>query len=1073
MRTLIDSSDQLQRKTAILAQVLKRYRVDIAALSETHLADDGELREVGSGYTIFWKGLPASEKRQSGVGFAIRSSLVSRLDSIPKGINDRLMTVRVRLSSHSHLTIISAYAPTMCDTAESKEQFYDHLNSAINSVSPKDRLMILGDFNARVGSNYEAWVGILGRHGIGNENSNGALLLSFCASHRLAITNTLFQQQEKYKTTWMHPRSSRWHMIDYAIVRQADVKYVQHTRVMRGASATGLSDHRMVRTKLLYSIKPPARHQTISKSQKLNVNSLRAPAVREKLCEKISESLVNATARSLSLNDLDSKWCSLRDTVYDTSKEVLGIRKKKHQDWFDDNDEIIGNLLASLRNRHQVWLADKSDRRKAEAYQSIRKSVRSSLGAMRDAWWDKKARELQAASDQHDMRTFYAGLRQIFGPEISGIAPLRTVDGSRLLHDRDEILERWASHFSSVLNQPSRISQQAIDEIPQMPTISQMSDLPSNSEVGKAIAKMSDGKSPGADGLPAEVFKHGGDLLLSKLGDLIRDCWNQEEVPNDFKDALIVHLYKKKGDKSDCNNHRGISLLSVAGKIMARLILDRLTTHLTEKILSESQCGFRSGRGTIDMIFSARQIQEKCREQHMDLFVVFVDLVKAFDSVDRSGLWRILSKLGCPSKIVKLVEAFHVGMQARVTSNGSTSSAFPVSNGAKQGCVLAPTLFSILFSCVLNDAFKDLQSGIRVQFRTSGGIFNLRRLQAKTKVSEVLARELLFADDCAFCAHTFEDIQCMMNCFNRSAERFGLTISLKKTHALFQPKPGNSLVPPPIMIGVHPLMYVQNFNYLGSLLSVDTTLASEVSCRISKASSAFGKLSKRLWKRHDIKLQTKTSVYKAVILPTLLYGCETWTPLRRNVSTLNSFHMRCLRQMSGVKWEDRIPDTEILSLTNMCGLEYYLIKSQFRWVGHVVRMCDTRLPKQLLYGQLEEGKRHQGGPKMRFKDSLKNHLKICSINTSTFETLASDRAQWRRSCSVSTQRFEVSRIQAAIVRRRHRKQQQEQLLQEQPQPQQHQQRSLPPAVPSFRCPTCNLLCRSKAGLTSHQRHKRH
>jgi hypothetical protein len=199
---------------------------------------------------------------------------------------------------------------------------------------------------------------------------------------------------------------------------------------------------------------------------------------------------------------------------------------------------------------------------------------------------------------------------------------------------------------------------------------------------------------------------------------------------------------------------------------MARLILDRLTAHLSEDILPETQCGFRSGRGTVDMIFSARQIQEKCREQHMDLFIVFIDLVKAFDSVDLSGLWKILVKLEFPTKIVKFIEAFHEGMEAQVVSNGSVSSSFPVTNGAKQGCALALTLFTILFSCILNDAFKDMQSGIQIQFRTSGGTFNLRRLQAKTMVSETIVRELLFADDCAVCVYTFDDIQLIMDQFN-------------------------------------------------------------------------------------------------------------------------------------------------------------------------------------------------------------------------------------------------------------------------------------------------------------------
>ncbi|KAL8566845.1 hypothetical protein ACOMHN_052243 [Nucella lapillus] len=111
--------------------------------------------------------------------------------------------------------------------------------------------------------------------------------------------------------------------------------------------------------------------------------------------------------------------------------------------------------------------------------------------------------------------------------------------------------------------------------------------------------------------------------------------WKQERLLQEFRDATIVHIYKRKGNRQSCDNHRGISLLSIAGKILARVLLNRLLEHLEQGLLPESQCGFRTGRGTTDMIFAARQLQEKCMEQHCDLYTTFVDLNKAFDTVSR------------------------------------------------------------------------------------------------------------------------------------------------------------------------------------------------------------------------------------------------------------------------------------------------------------------------------------------------------------------------------------------------------------------------------------------------------
>ena len=196
--------------------------------------------------------------------------------------------------------------------------------------------------------------------------------------------------------------------------------------------------------------------------------------------------------------------------------------------------------------------------------------------------------------------------------------------------------------------------------------------------------------------------------------------------------------------------------MSITGKILARVLLNRLNEHLERSwLLPESQCGFRKNRGTIDMIFTARQLQEKCQ----DLYMTFVDLTKAFDTVSHEGLWKIMAKFGCPAKFIAMVRQFHDGMLARVQNDGEFSDPFPVTNGVKQSCVLASTLFSMMFSAMLTDAFQDGDNGIPIRYRFDGKLFNLRRLQAKSKVQTEVLDEFLFADDMAKGAPTEEKMQ--------------------------------------------------------------------------------------------------------------------------------------------------------------------------------------------------------------------------------------------------------------------------------------------------------------------------
>ena len=228
----------------MVARELARYNIDIAALSETRLAEEGQLTEDGGGYTFFWSGRSKEDRRESGVGFAVKSHLVSKLASLPKGVNDRLMTLQLPLGESKLATLVSAYAPTMTNPEEVKDKFYEELESLITAVPSKDKLIILGDFNARVGTDYLTWEGIIGKHGIGNCNSNGLLLLGLCTMHDLSITNTMFRQPKRNKTTWMHPRSKHWHLLDYVITRKADRCDIQATKAMCGA--TCWTDHRLV-----------------------------------------------------------------------------------------------------------------------------------------------------------------------------------------------------------------------------------------------------------------------------------------------------------------------------------------------------------------------------------------------------------------------------------------------------------------------------------------------------------------------------------------------------------------------------------------------------------------------------------------------------------------------------------------------------------------------------------------------------------------------------------------------------------------------------------------------------------
>ena len=159
MLDLSDSTDRPARRSALIAQELSRYNMDIAALSETRLAGEGSLTESEGGYTFFWRGLPSTERRIHGVGFAIRTTLVAQLDETPVGVSERLTKMRLPLCEGRQATLFSCYAPTLLADDADKDSFYEMIDSEIQRVPTSDKLILLGDFNARVGVDSVAWGG--------------------------------------------------------------------------------------------------------------------------------------------------------------------------------------------------------------------------------------------------------------------------------------------------------------------------------------------------------------------------------------------------------------------------------------------------------------------------------------------------------------------------------------------------------------------------------------------------------------------------------------------------------------------------------------------------------------------------------------------------------------------------------------------------------------------------------------------------------------------------------------------------------------------------------------------------
>ena len=289
-------------------------------------------------YTFYWCGKPNGERRKAGVGFAIKRDIVAKLTEMPHPVSDMIMTMKIPLTKERNATIVSAYAQTKANSDENKDTSYSQLKGTLRNILSTDKLLLIADFNARIGREHDKWPSALDKYGIGKCNSNRELLMALCTEFDLIVTNTMLRQKHSHKTTWTHPRSRHGHMINFIITRCRDKMAICSTRTMRGANSG--TDHHMLRSRIIFSIRKTQSERSYE-TRKAEHSKLGNTSHAESLVQEME----NALAQSSEDNKTPC-WTSFQQVVYDTVKASLGKHEKRHQDWFDPNDQILRDLRA-------------------------------------------------------------------------------------------------------------------------------------------------------------------------------------------------------------------------------------------------------------------------------------------------------------------------------------------------------------------------------------------------------------------------------------------------------------------------------------------------------------------------------------------------------------------------------------------------------------------------------------------------------------------------------------------------------------------------------------------------------
>ena len=318
-----------------------------------------------------------------------------------------------------------------------------------------------------------------------------------------------------------------------------------------------------------------------------------------------------------------------------------------------------------------------------------------------------------------------------------------------------------------------------------------------------------------------------------------------------------------------------------------------------EAMLLDNQAGFRPGRSCTEHIHVLRRVVEGCRYQKLPIVMTFVDFRKAFDSIDRKQMLKILRHYGIPDQIVKSIGVLYCDTNSTVIVDGVLSDQFEVITGVLQGDVLAPFIFIILIDWVLRQSDLDPLGFTMVPRRSR-------------RFPEQRLSNLGFADDITLLANSVEDAQSQLNKIAQAAAEVGLNINVGKTKVM-----SLNLPAPKISLNDVELKVVDDFEYLGSYIA---STDHDIQCRKGKAWGAFWKLN-RVW-QSTAPMTLKMDIFKSSVLSILLYASETWVLNLTQIQRINAFQTSCLRTILDVNRDDRVTNNEVYSQMDMYSLSY-------------------------------------------------------------------------------------------------------------------------------------------------------
>lgn len=897
---------------------MQRLKMDILGVSEVRWPNDGRIQS--NSCAVYYSGNDQPQ-HSNGVAIIVSQKIdKSVIAFIPH--SDRAMLIK--LKSHPvNINIIQVYAPTADKPDTEIRNFYSQIKELLKYTKPSEVIIVMGDFNAKIGEGEVE--NVVGRYGLGQRNPRGDTLVQFCQEENLVVTNTWFQLPPRRLYTWQSPQHNENNIvrnqIDFMLINRRYRNGIQGVRAYPGADIS--SDHNPLIGNLHVKLKRLQKPSTTS----VDIRNLKIPATLERISQRVNEEISQMSNNSTS--SIQEQWSEMHNILRRIEKEEIGTRDRKGKKvWM--TDEILGMMEERREQKNK----------NPQKYREINRDIQRKVRRAKEQWMNEQCEEIELLERKNDHFAVHRKIKEVTGRNKKHTMYTLFDDNSKIIMDVEDLKTHWKTYIEQLFKSAEPRQFEVTRDLESSPKILKQ-------EVLKAIKNSKSGRSPGPDQIHIEIIKLLEEEHIDMLVRLFNEIYSTGVIPQEWLRSEFIPIPKKTSAKR-CDEFRLISLMSHILKLFLKIIHSRIFRKC-EQDISQSQFGFREGMGTREALFGLNVLFQKCGDQQKKVYICFIDYEKAFDRVDHVELLRTLESKGLDKNDIAIIKNLYWDQSAVVKYNNITTEPATIQKGVRQGCILSPMLFNLYSERIFEEAVRDTSDGI--------------------KINGITLNNLRYADDTAVIADSPEALQRLLNQLTAVGDRYGLRVNAAKTKILIISKTPEPLAN--ITIYGKRIEVVEKFKYLGTWISNNLDPEIEIRSRIEQARATFNVMRSFLC-NPALTLSLRYRFVKCYVHSVLLYGCEAWTLKVNTINRLEAFEMWILRRLLKIPWTAHVTNEEVLRRAQ-CDRELLHIIKQRKtaYLGHIVRGSRYDILKLIMEGKIE-GKRGLGRKKHSWLKNIRD-----------------------------------------------------------------------------------------------------